>query len=244
MFPLAPFLRILEQDGFRLTLREYDRIALVLATENDWSLTRLRSVLLTLLAKNEDERDRFDRRFSEFFAELPEEEATLRAIDLERIKAELEQLRAGPVPFLDGSRGRREQSYPAKKGKQPWVGWMLSFCLFILLSIWPGPLQEERAKVDPAQIKETVEPVAAGQDLKKLPLYRISPRQPVIASRELSPVVGNPAWQQTAWLALALFLLCLGYALYLYQAQKVPRDQPVFWPRDVSHLPRLFPLDK
>ncbi|CAK8720616.1 hypothetical protein GKODMF_12205 [Candidatus Electrothrix gigas] len=70
MFPLSPFLRILEQDGFRLTIRDYDRIAMVLATDGDWTLQRLRSVLRTLLARNREQQDIFERRFDTFFADF------------------------------------------------------------------------------------------------------------------------------------------------------------------------------
>ncbi len=94
MFPLAAFLRILEQDGFRLTIRDYDRIALVLSTDGDWTRIRLRSVLRTLLARNRDQQDLFERRFDEFFADLPDEPVTNRAVNLEAVQAELARLKS------------------------------------------------------------------------------------------------------------------------------------------------------
>ncbi len=46
---LSPFFASIESDGFRLTIRDYERIALVLSTGGKWTVTRLRSVLVALL---------------------------------------------------------------------------------------------------------------------------------------------------------------------------------------------------
>jgi len=95
MFPLASFLHVLEGDGFRLTVRDYDRIALVLATDGDWTLARLRSVLCALLARNEDQQDLFARRFDEFFADLPDALPFAAAVDFDAVSKELGQLKSG-----------------------------------------------------------------------------------------------------------------------------------------------------
>lgn len=238
MFPLAPFLRTLEQDGFRLTIQDYDRIAMVLATDGDWTLQRLRSVLRTLLARNREQQDIFERRFDAFFADLADAPAGKLVVDLDLIKEELEQLSPGkPRRFsrpLSKSVFLQQQATSEKK--YPWlrIGFFLSLIFAACLVIfWPNPLQENEVK--------GLEPTA---DINNLPSYVIQLRRPIIASRELTPITGNDTWKQSALIVGILFLLCCAYTWYLYKAQKVPKDKPAYWKKDDPTLPRLFPLDR
>ncbi|XCN73455.1 MAG: caspase family protein [Candidatus Electrothrix aestuarii] len=256
MFPLAAFLRILEQDGFRLTVRDYDRIALVLATDGEWTLARLRSVLRTLLVRNEEQQELFARRFTDFFAELPE--ATFAgteidaAINLDAIRSELELLRPGrhrglPLRYV-AKTGNDIFGKPLTEKRHAWLrlGLFLCILLSVLVVIFlPSPLQEDVVLPETSAPQETkVQQPEPTADINNLPRYVVQPRRPVIASRELTPLAGNDAWKQTAGIAAGIFLLCLLYGLYLYRAQRVPKDEPAFWKKDDPTLPRLFPLDR
>ncbi len=259
MFPLAPFLRTLEQDGFRLTIRDYDRIAMVLATDGPdsaWTLQRLRSVLRTLLARNRDQQDLFERRFDAFFADLPnfvDVPAAKVVVDLDLIKEELEQLKAGRnrgLPLRRRSKTGSVSGKPLTARKYPWFpgGFFRTLLLILFIGcavFWPDSLQEEVVVPDaPAPQESEVERPEPTADLDNLPRFIVAPQRPVIASRELSPVTGNDSWQQSALIAGILFLLCCAYAWYLYKAQKVPKDKPADWDKKDPTLPRLFPLDR
>ncbi|MCI5197189.1 MAG: hypothetical protein D3919_13380, partial [Candidatus Electrothrix sp. AW5] len=237
MFPLSPFLRILEQDGFRLTIQDYDRIAVVLATDGDWTLQRLRSVLRTLLARNREQQDIFERRFDAFFTDLADAPTGKLVVDFDLIKGELEQLRVGKPSRISYQISRSVfLQQPKLEKKYPWlrIGFFFSLIFAACLVIfWPNPLQENEVK--------GLEPTA---DINNLSSYAIQLRRPVIASRELTPITGNDTWKQSALIVGILFLLCCAYAWYLYKAQKVPKDKPAYWDKDDPTLPRLFPLDR
>ena len=252
MFPLSPFLQALEQDGFRLTIRDYDRIAVVLATDGEWTLERLRSALRTLLARNREQQDFFERRFAVFFADLADAPTGTIAVDLDLIKEELEQLKAGRVGRHRGLPLRRFPE-PDIAGsplaeRTPWFpGFFLTLFLILLIGcavFWPDSLQEDVVIPDtPPHEESEVQGPESTTDINNLPRYVVQPRRPVIASRELTPVTGSESWQQSALIAGILFILCCAYAWYLYKAQQVPRDEPAFWDDDPT-LPRLFPLDR
>ena len=247
MFPLASFLHVLEEDGFRLTVRDYDRIALVLATDGDWTLARLRSVLCALLARNEDQQDLFARRFDEFFAELPEAPLAGLTIDPDIISRELEQLRPGKRQIFPRRPPNVAHPQPRRtEKKQAWFQiWLLLCALLSVLAVilWPVPLYEQDIPLEAQRTAEEVIEPEVGNDLDNLPRFIVSPRRPFIASRESTPLVGDQTWKKSVLIAGILFLFCCAYAWYLYQAQKVPKDEPAHWDDDPT-LPRLFPLDR
>ncbi|MCI5150974.1 MAG: hypothetical protein D3916_16590, partial [Candidatus Electrothrix sp. MAN1_4] len=239
MFPLSPFLQALEQDGFRLTIRDYDRIAMVLATggpNGDWTLQRLRSALRTLLARNREQQDLFERRFDAFFAAEAVDGLVLeRSPDFDAIKVELEQLRGGRSGRHRGlhlqrfPKTRNGSETPLTEKKHLWLRMGFFLCIFLsflAVTLWPDQLQEDVALPDaPAPQQNEIQASEPTADIYNLPRYVVQPRRPVIASRETSPVTGNDSWQQSALIAGILFLLCCAYAWYLYKAQKVPKDK-------------------
>lgn len=64
---LEPFLSSLSRDGFHITAGDYRRIGIVLRSEGAWTVTRLKTVLAALLAKNPKQEELFLRRFESFF---------------------------------------------------------------------------------------------------------------------------------------------------------------------------------
>src|SRR4051812_7114214 len=94
-FPLEPFLVALAADGMLLTLRDYERIAIVLQTDGLWTITRLRDTLLALLARDEDQQQLFLRRFNEFFTRGLADRAFAH-VDVTQALADLAQLARTP----------------------------------------------------------------------------------------------------------------------------------------------------
>ena len=100
-FPLSPFLYLLMSDGISISFKDYDRISTVLNTGDDWSLTRLRGVLVAILAHNKEEAERIRRRFNGFF--MTPDNYTL---STEEVRNLLEGLRRAvkdepPIPSVD-----------------------------------------------------------------------------------------------------------------------------------------------
>ncbi|MCP4111648.1 MAG: SUMF1/EgtB/PvdO family nonheme iron enzyme [Desulfobacteraceae bacterium] len=87
-FPLYSFLISLETDGFRLTVHDYERIRLALGTGGKWTITRVRSVLAALLAKDEDQAQDFFRRFDDFFD--PELQEKSLQVDVQKVIDDLQ----------------------------------------------------------------------------------------------------------------------------------------------------------
>lgn len=65
--PLQIFFETLENDGFKITFRDHRRVATALRTSGEWTVRRLRVVLLSLLVRDIEKKDLFLRRFDDFF---------------------------------------------------------------------------------------------------------------------------------------------------------------------------------
>ncbi len=96
LLPLAPFLASLASDGIRPTLRDYERIHMVLRTRGSWTVGRLRSVLSALLVRDPEQELVFRRRFESFFNPTVAANVELSLLDLEKILANLRALERMP----------------------------------------------------------------------------------------------------------------------------------------------------
>ena len=76
----------------RVTIRDYERIVLVLQTGGPWTIERLRDTLLALLTRNEDQQQVFLRHFNDFFRLHLVTEQAFAEIDVQRALEELRQL--------------------------------------------------------------------------------------------------------------------------------------------------------
>lgn len=102
-FPLAPFLTSLAADGIRVTLQDYGRIHAALTPEQTWTLPRLRTVLIALLAKNPDQRAIIGRRFDRWLQADPDLGQANEPIDIQDALARLErmvQAEPDPAPII------------------------------------------------------------------------------------------------------------------------------------------------
>lgn len=97
-FPLAPFLVALSAEGVPVTVRDYERIGLVLRTGGPWTITRLRDALRALLAHDVDQRERFDSCFASFFDEQLAPDPALAGLDVARALADLAALARSEQP--------------------------------------------------------------------------------------------------------------------------------------------------
>ncbi len=97
-FPLQAFFASLAQDGVVLSVRDYDRLLRAFETGGAWTVPRLRNTLTSLLARDEDQQRLIGRRFDGFFTPETGLERRVGAIDLERVRRELELPPPPPPP--------------------------------------------------------------------------------------------------------------------------------------------------
>ena len=149
-FPLDPFLASLVANGIRPTVRDYERISLVLRTGGPWTITRLRDTLLSLLVKDEDQGEIFLRRFRDFFKLEPGGEDAFADIDIERVLADLEQL--PQEPHLPRKPKRPERKWIRKPAPEtirrskvklaPWSALAIVLILGLVIAIWYSQRQD------------------------------------------------------------------------------------------------------
>lgn len=136
MYPLRTFLHVLESDGVILTVRDYDRIQRVLGCSGEWTLARLRHVLLVLLAKDENQRELIGRRFDDFFDVNVTGPAT-QEVELSYIRAELlafhqDRSASSARPFQPISRPKPPvTAAPDPRRRQNLVLLLILFGLFV-----------------------------------------------------------------------------------------------------------------
>jgi hypothetical protein len=154
-FPLSSFLISLEADGFRLTVRDYGRIAWALGTGGEWTVIRLRCVLTALLAKDKEQRTNFQRRFDEFYDLKLEEKSTDLRIDVQKVLEDIQRFtkKRRSTPF----KPRRVPRRFIKEDRQPvlplksrfrrsfLMGTLLVFALFCAVAVFkmcfaPSPI--------------------------------------------------------------------------------------------------------
>ncbi|MDM8522028.1 SUMF1/EgtB/PvdO family nonheme iron enzyme [Desulfococcaceae bacterium HSG8] len=245
-FPLHSFLIFLESEGLRLTIRDYDRIALALGTGGEWTITRLRCVLTALLAKDEGQRTDFLRCFDDFFdADL--KPAGLR-IDVQKVLAELQGFgKKDKKPFPArlrhaGSSGRTAR--PVAKRRFRSFLFSGGIALFVLICglagykfipyFYTGPVATTTTTTTVPESRPDVSPVPE-------PRIKIYPDVPVVTKIARSSMSGGDGWKESALVSALLFLLTLFYGIHLWQSRKVPKDIPPEWDKT---KPRCFPLER
>ena len=147
-FPLNAFLNSLQLDGFRLTIRDYERIQLVFSLGGEWSIERLREVLLALLVKSSEEETKFLRRFARHFEVDPQTENKLpENIDLNKILQDLKALAQEDPPLSKYSQEERKQeekspqpTFPAWSRIRPRFWFLYGVLLLFAGLFWTFPL--------------------------------------------------------------------------------------------------------
>ncbi|MCP5087948.1 MAG: SUMF1/EgtB/PvdO family nonheme iron enzyme, partial [Rhodobacteraceae bacterium] len=241
---MQPFLKLLETDGIRLTVRDYVRISLVLQTGGEWTLTRLRDTLLALLAKNVEQQEILLQRFDQCFTREIDPDQSLADLDIQRVLADLKQLAQGkslpkkPAPPRKPRKKlfeeQGEPDKPARFSKTAQVLMVGLLLVLVLAGIWQVGLSP---KIEPTPtpgptVTPTPAPTPGEEILTEISkLTRRYPNVPHIAEveaiplSELAPDVASYAIYGAAGVLLAI----LGYGLYLRQTHKIPEDQPPEW---------------
>ncbi|MCP4106342.1 MAG: leucine-rich repeat domain-containing protein, partial [Desulfobacteraceae bacterium] len=250
-FPFTPFLVSLESDGFCFTLHDYERISMVLRSGGDWSINRLRFVLVSLLVKDNDQKSLFLKRFDEFFDLSHEDEAGFAEIDLDKALDDLRKLAGGDFDESGTSRPagfrkpRRSSVFDKKSGTGSW--WRTGFLALLLvcslsqfffnfgLRVEPVIIQPDISIIyKPPVDKNNAKPSSKSDEKERYRLYKNLPYV-----KDIIPVSPGKIedWKKIAGAAGVLLTVILAYAFFLWKSHKIPKDKPPKWDK---HGPRHF----
>ncbi len=244
-FPLQPFLVALAADGMLLTLRDYERVAIVLQTDGLWTLTRLRDTLLTLLARDLDQQQLFLRRFDEFFARGLADRAFAN-VDVTQALADLAQLARTPRaerairPPIDSTAVARP---PSRTTPRQRLSWWVPLAIVLLLGMFGAAAVFGKAWFSPIPAPATlptqpltIEPPTEDTGNQQPPdvavhYQRIYHNVPQISEPRVALAITN-AWQMPAALAMFFLFAASLYGLYLWRSRRIPDDEAATWRED------------
>ena len=241
-FPLQPFLLALNAEGFRVTVRDYERIALVLRTSGPWTIQRLRDSLRALLTHDQDQRERFDDCFATCFDPALETDPELAKLDLSQTLAYLEALAHPEQPVLPVSEPPLPllPLPPTPLRRRRWwlpLAMLLSvvglLALVIAVFARPLPAPPPPVAVVPTPISEPA--AATGQQ------YRTYRNVPVIAALSSFERPRSSAWLLPFGLGLALLCSAGAYGLAIYVRRNPTDDGPARFDPD-PRRPRYFSI--
>jgi HEAT repeat protein len=270
-FPLAPFLYALIADGISVSFDDYDRISTVLGTGDKWTRSRLRGVLLALLAHNKEQAERFERRFDSFFPEPDSEEfseADIHGflIQLHEIAREANETDQLPTPTEivvpltsnnpNGSSSDSRKSIWAGMLKQP-LFWCLAISLFfvgvlILLVVRKESVKEVGSGTTP--VASSTSGTASPTPAKITPSSTATPRPLSRPSRNteeysdrirlnaIDPVQVLPSRHRWTDLLATLGLVALLFLLWMALTALVSKALKDPPPQFNPNSPRLFPF--
>ncbi len=248
--PLYSFLISLESDGFRLTVRDYERIRIALGSGGEWDVARVRSVLAALLVKDEEQRENFLRRFDRFFAPSLKGRPEDLRIDVQKVLEDIQNFTRqsktallheretepkGPVVSKPPVVERRRPGKPVIAALL-----LLLICAGIALTFLLRSPPKQQIKPQPTpQTIETTLPLAPDEPLQK-PQQRIY-HIPVVEDVRPSLITGKDEWKKYAWLSGLLLILAILDGIYLFWYSKRPvKDKGPEWDKNRE---RHFPLE-
>ncbi|MCP4353455.1 MAG: SUMF1/EgtB/PvdO family nonheme iron enzyme [Desulfobacterales bacterium] len=240
-FPLNPFLDSLKNDDIHVCISDYERIILALQTGGTWTITRLRDVLLALLAKNADQQDIFLQRFDSFFPYDAED--TLEDTDIERV---LKNLRKLVLKSNNISKPRySEKTVTAPKTvKEPvsrlrlWIA-LTILIMFVGVGIWrfypkPQTLHYPVITYEPAVLDFDIQKLEQGEvkPTRKFEQKRLYTDIPYVKDIQYLPLEKQKDWQKYAGIAVLLLIILIAYSLHLWHSRKIPKVKPAQWDKD------------
>ncbi|HAO20918.1 MAG TPA: hypothetical protein DCQ37_10920, partial [Desulfobacteraceae bacterium] len=234
-FPLTPFLIKLEENGFRFTLDDYQRISMVLTTGGAWTISRLRMILLSLLVKDREDKSLFLQCFEDFFKLPPEKEAAFADIDVEKALNDLHKLAQGDfgidekkpsesffrrvIPFSD----RKTSTDKRTKRK---IGVLIAELVFAMCLL---VFDYHFRQVPESQPIMPIEKTVVAKKSEDQTRYRIYKNLPYIKEIKTDPSPVSENWKTFAGMAGVLLMAILIYSVYLWKSHKIPIDKPPKW---------------
>lgn len=229
--PLEPFLLTLREHGFQVTVRDYERIALLLRTEGPWTIQRLRDALRALLARDEEQVERFDDCFRDFF------DLDL-VVDLETLLGEPEDPITPPEPPPPPPLPPPPPPSPPPPPPPPppWLPWVVLLVVagVLLLALLYRPPTPPPPLPEPPGITATPLPPAPEGSSS-----RIYPHAPFVEEWQSFDRPRSAEWRLPLVSGLLLLTAAAVYALLLYPRRRPPDQGPPQFDADPD-LPRHF----
>lgn len=256
-FPLTPFFIILEANGIRVGLDDYDRVLRALQAGGLWNIARLRGTLLALLVQHSDQEATFLRHFDSFFSPTLEVEA-LTTVQLKLIWKELEGLASGKdaapsQPPLSERAQHNEESDQIRKHKlhfhprwpsnqrEYFYAVVLALGLISIVALTYRLFRQRDSQPNstatvspqsPSLTASTSNPTPAGTNNAATPT-------PIVP-----PVPNKSTWYEWRYwtgIVLGFLPLLFGYGIFLLRIGKNESEAPLSWDPDA---PRYLPLNK
>ncbi|MCP4699936.1 MAG: PEGA domain-containing protein [Gammaproteobacteria bacterium] len=169
-FPLQTFLASLAADGIIPGVRDYDRLLLAFRTGGVWTLPRLKNVLCSLLAKDEDQQHLLGRKFDLFFRgktdrEIPE-------FDIRRVLKDLNALESRPAPQTEEPEEEPEEEPLVLYEPKSRTRFFLSVLAALLLLVVSGYGLRLLLKPPPLPTGPQIELSRRALDFGAMPLHR------------------------------------------------------------------------
>ena len=248
--PLMSFFISLEAYGFHLTVNDYNRIYIALGSGGQWSMTRLRHVLCSIIVTEKTQLCNFNHCFNTHFNIQLDTLADDLDINVQDVLNDLTHhanLEAIPVsshplnllvnPFSKISKNTLQ--LPKNFRIQVWT---IISLIIVLIFMWGSELNydnylSKRMKDASSQKSNDNELSPLNQSANS----RIYPNVPVIQSIQFSSIPDKYKWKKFFWFSILLSSLCILYALFLWFYQKTPNDKAPKWQ---SNLSQYYPIEK
>lgn len=244
-FPFSPFFEILERDGFRVTIRDYRRVAAALRASGPLTEKRLKTVLMSLLVRDIDQKDLFERRFDAFFDR--DLGTRIEEIDMERAISDLETISKSDVVSKRKRKARRKRvrlpEPPPAKSRRPLLFLLPILLIAVAVLIYidpfeptqtpvatptPAPLQTPEPGFTPAPTPSTSTPKSRVRVYENVPTVTVKYTEPEDAE-----------WKIYASISGGMLAALMLFMLYGRISTKIPEDKAPEWSRDA---PRHFRL--
>ncbi len=238
--PLQPFLLTLSAEGFRLTVRDYERIALLLSTSGPWSILRLRDALRALLARDEEQGERFDACFATCFDLDLELDPALAEIDVRQALALLEKVPPVNVDPPPPPPSPPPPPLPPRRNRRSW--WLpLALVLPVALLIGVARILVPPDPPPPVAPTAVSPPLPTSSPVDMGLGYRNYRNAPVAVEMTTFERPRSGAWVLPFGLGLLLLSASAFYGLVLYPRRHPPDEEPASFDPD-PQLPRHFSL--
>ena len=243
-YPFDAFFATLKSAGIRPTVKDYDRIGMVFATGGRWTMRRFKDTLAAILARDEDQLEKFSTRFDMFFPGACDDRQREIEIDPRQVLADLrnlppetgtatkpkkQELRSPKLTFLHSPPGP-EKKKPPKPGPKIRLALLLALlCAACALGAWDWFLKEHPVQKAPKIVGPAAVPAKPPPSTPLVSGTRTYPDVPFVKSIRYESQAISEKCKYYFYFGALLLIETLLFGLYLYRSTKIEEDPPADW---------------